>query len=70
MSHHSEIEQLLSTSWRFRSQGKYDQAQEYVKKARALAEETDYNTWGRIYHVLMQFESDQGNFAIAGFFVA
>ena len=52
------MEELLSKAWSLRRVGKYDQARKILSKAQSICPADDYHSLGRIFHILMQFESD------------
>jgi tetratricopeptide (TPR) repeat protein len=60
-----KIKQLLNEAWDKRRSKNYDEALGLVKKAEDLSKEDDYNSLGRIFHIYMQLEYDQGNFSTA-----
>ncbi|MDN5205460.1 tetratricopeptide repeat protein [Fulvivirgaceae bacterium BMA10] len=65
MSHETNIKELLQEAWSKRRVGNYDEARDLVKKAQSLCKKDDHLFLGRIYHIYMQFESDQDNYAEA-----
>ena len=56
------LQYLLGEAWQYRRNGDYEKAGELVKKAHSEVETDDYTNLGRIYHIYMQFESDQKNY--------
>jgi len=60
-----ETKQLLNEAWDKRRSKKYDEALGIVRRAQDLSKEDDYDSLGRVFHVYMQLEHDQGNFSIA-----
>ncbi len=65
MSYKSKITMLLEEAWKRRREKKYEDARALLIKARGLCEDDDYNSLGRIYHIYMQFDYDQGNLSKA-----
>ena len=59
MEEDKTIDKLLTNAWRARGKENYEQTKTLVEEARALCEPDDFMHLGRIYHVLMQIESDQ-----------
>ncbi|MEM8891988.1 MAG: tetratricopeptide repeat protein [Bacteroidota bacterium] len=62
MKEDENVHQLLKNAWIQRGKGNYEQARVLLEKAQASCRETDYHELGRIYHIYMQFESDQGDY--------
>jgi len=60
-----ETKQLLNEAWDKRRSKKYDEALGLVRKAQDVSKEDDYDSLGRVFHVYMQLEHDQGNFSKA-----
>lgn len=56
------VEKLLFSAWQARADGKYDLARKFLGEALELCNENEFYYLGRIFHIYMQFESDQDNF--------
>ena len=65
MADNLNIKELLEEAWTKRHEGKYDEARHLVKEAQGICKDDDYNFLGRIFHIYMQFESDQDNYSNA-----
>ena len=65
MSYKSKITLLLEEAWKRRREKKYEDARALLIKARGLCEDDDYNSLGRIHHIYMQFDYEQGNLSKA-----
>jgi len=66
MAHQQEAEPawgLLGEAWKKRREGSYDEARQLAEEAKGLSE--DYEVQGRAFHVFMQLESDNDNYARA-----
>ena len=61
MNEETDIKGLLAEAWVKRREEKYDQARHLVKKAEEFCKADDYYSLGRIFHLYMQFESDQND---------
>ena len=60
-----KTKQLLKEAWDKRCSKKYDEAVGLLRKAQDLINEDDYDSLGRIFHVYMQLEHDQGHLSTA-----
>ena len=58
MSDTSKIKELLEEAWNQRRVGNYTKARELVEHTEQRAENDDYDSLGRIFHVYAQFQSD------------
>ena len=56
------IQSLLNKAWQERRNNNYDQARVLVDEALAECEKNDFLSLGRIFHIYMQFESDQDHY--------
>lgn len=65
MEKQSKIQELLQSAWIKRREGDYATARQLVDEARVKRDQGDHASLGRIYHLYMQFESDQDNFTEA-----
>ena len=65
MAYNLSIKELLEEAWAKRREGKYDEARHLVKEAQGICKDDDHNFLGRIFHIYMQFESDQDNYSKA-----
>ncbi len=61
MSHSIEITEKLHKAWKLRQTKKYKEAKQLVDSAKSLCGPNDNIAFGRIYHVYMQLEYDQGH---------
>ena len=61
----SDLAKLLEQAWSKRREELYADAEALLIKARDLCEEDDYDALGRIYHIYMQLDYDQGNLSKA-----
>ena len=65
MSSNTDIDKLLENAWDKRRVGKYREARFLVEKAQELIRDDDYNSFGRVFHIYMQFESDHNKLSKA-----
>ncbi len=57
----NDIQLLLQEAWTHRREGNYDQAGAVLSKAHALANDQDFESLGRIFHIYAQFSADHDN---------
>ena len=58
----NEVQSLLQEAWAHRREGDYDQAGAVLEKAHALADDQDFKSLGRIYHIYAQFSADHDKY--------
>lgn len=55
-----EVATLLESAWSKRGEERYDEAHSLLMQARSLCADDDYHALGRIFHIYMQLDYDQG----------
>jgi tetratricopeptide (TPR) repeat protein len=60
-----KIHELLKKGWEQRGSGNYKEASVILEEAKKICKKDDFESLGRIQHILMQFQADKDNFSEA-----